>query len=344
MSKPELFYFLEGVDDSILSINDVIKDLQLEFIKFSYKEFEKKFAKFFLHEESDTKKVTVTLSIEDKSIYEKVSVKFQDAILNSNLITADTLNKMGYIILLEDHAFQIVSDIEVPDESEFGEIDPEEIDNQRIGPIHLLDFIDKLRLVGKGHIRFVSSFICSEDGKWDIAGISNLPVFFRWKNRYQINISDTAALRKKLLNDLIIPPLIQLAFDSLNEVYEIQNDKVKFIVLMIALESIYNKTGDIPINHIISRHVALTLTSEKAEFEIISKSVKELYDLRSIIVHGSTDKNRLKKLESLSEKLDSLNEIVRRVLEKLIWLYDFEISEPTKDGLFNYLNAKGFTG
>ncbi len=73
-------------------------------------------------------------------------------------------------------------------------------------------------------------------------------------------------------------------------------------------------------------------------------NLKELYDIRSTIVHGSTDKSRLKKLESLSEKLETLNEIVRKVLEKLIWLYDFEMSEPSKDSLFNYLNAKGFAG
>jgi len=39
-----------------------------------------------------------------------------------------------------------------------------------------------------------------------------------------------------------------------------------------------------------------------------------------------------------------LEGLVRSVLRQLIYLYHFDLAEPTKESLFEYLNAKGFEG
>src|SRR5439155_19616177 len=110
--------------------------------------------------------------------------------------------------------------------------------------------------------------------------------------------------------------------------------------LMIALESIFNKSSQEPIKHIISRHTALTITRNKQKFFEIVERVKFLYNLRSWIVHGDN-----KKFSKHSTKFPTyileLEELVRNVLKQLIWNEKlFDSKKPTtKEELFDILNA-----
>src|SRR5205085_9197009 len=91
---------------------------------------------------------------------------------------------------------------------------------------------------------------------------------------------------KILKGALVVPPYLQLAFNSFIEYYNVEDEKLKFVMLMIALESIFNKSNQEPIKHIISRHAALTITRDKQKFHEKVERIKFLYDLRSWIVHG----------------------------------------------------------
>ena len=122
------------------------------------------------------------------------------------------------------------------------------------------------------------------------------------------------------------------------------DQKLRFVVLMISLESIFNKSAQDPIQHILSRHVALTLSSDKTTFECYFKELKRLYNIRSTILHGKIKGDELKKVGNIKSHAVRLEEIVRSVLRWLVWLYDYENSEPTKESLFTYLNSKGFEG
>jgi len=205
-------------------------------------------------------------------------------------------------------------------------------------PKYILQLIYKLRLFKKGHIRLISSLFIGKDKEWYFDNEYNIPLKFFWDNRYKIDEADL-----DFLDSHLNEPLLDLAFISFNQIYELQSEKLSFVVLIMALESIYNRSGQDPIQHIISRHVSLTLSNSKEEFETLFRKVKDFYNLRSIIVHGSTEKKELIKIENIHDKLEELFDLVRAILKKLIWLYDFEISQPTKNSLFDYLNSKGFT-
>ncbi len=142
---------------------------------------------------------------------------------------------------------------------------------------------------------------------------------------------------------------LELALKSFLESYNIEDDKLKFVVLMIALESIFNRSKDEPIRHIISRHAALTLTRDKRTFDDYVKRLKFLYDLRSSIVHGKLEnkdddkdyRKYKKNLEQIGNYSLELEEIVRNVLKKLIIqnkLFNSDTPQ-NKEDLFKLLNV-----
>lgn len=203
--------------------------------------------------------------------------------------------------------------------------------------------IRKLRLFKKGQIEFQGYFsILTKDRK--VISKYKTPKKPLW-GVYQIEDSDIPSLEKLLSEDLQIPTLLKLAIESFELAYDATDPKVKFVLLMSGLESIFNRSSQDPVKHIISRHLALTLANSKEEFEKLFATTKKLYDTRCNIIHGNTDKKVIEKLQSrISVELQQLEELIRRVVNKLLWLHDFDIGEPTKDALFEYLNKKGYEG
>jgi len=343
----ENYYHIQGLDESVLCLNPLIKEEGLEFIKFSFLEFQNKFHKYFLSEFDELSESTTSVSFNDKEIYSGVSMTFESIIHHSSLICSFELEGSGYLILLKD-IIVINSDINEIEEVEIeSEIDEDDyFDYEKYLTPKIKSLINKLRIFKKGHLKLISCFTIYRSNEFiRLTESYNIPVSYDFKNyRYRIDLEDLDFISSHIQKELSIPPLLELAFDSFNESYNIDHLKLKYVTLIIALESIFNRSGQDPIQHIISRHVSLLLSSTREEFETISKNVKELYNIRSIIVHGKTEGGELKKIEKLQPYLDRLEDVVRDVLKKLIWMYDFEEKQPTKDSLFSYLNAKGFEG
>jgi hypothetical protein len=163
--------------------------------------------------------------------------------------------------------------------------------------------------------------------------------------RYQIEDSDITLFKKIYSENFFVPDLLKLAVDSFELSYEAPNSKMKFVLLMMGLESIFNKSSQDPISHILSRHIALLLGKTKPEFEELFQTVKKLYKTRCDIVHGSTERKTLLKLEkNIQNELNQLESLTRMVISELLWLNDSGNSGLNKESLFEYLNKKGFEG
>ncbi len=147
---------------------------------------------------------------------------------------------------------------------------------------------------------------------------------------YIIDDGDVAEFERKLDSNIVINELSQLAYDSFMLSYTIDNNKVKYILLMIALESLFNRGND-QIAHTISRHLSLLISETKEIFFENYKIVKGLYTFRNIIVHGASIAD-----VELIQKLSILDQMVRKAL-------NFTISQKmSKKDLFDELNAKGY--
>ncbi|MBN1186849.1 MAG: hypothetical protein JXB49_31520 [Bacteroidales bacterium] len=147
---------------------------------------------------------------------------------------------------------------------------------------------------------------------------------------YIIEDEDISEIEKKLASNLIINDLSKLAYESFMQSYTIDNIKLRYLTLMISLESLFNLGTD-QISHTISRHLSLLISETKDVFQENYKKIKKLYDLRSKIIHGSPSL-----IEVLKTEISVLERMVRAAL-------NFSLSkELSKKELFDLLNSKGF--
>ncbi len=310
----QLLYYFEGLDESILNLNKCIVEDDFEFEKYTLEQFEKKFKRRFKN-----------------IIQENHPLGFVGAVSRLGCFNKEIFQN-GYILFLNDNTKNPLEDA---------------ID------IRLENLIQNLKFFKHGHIKLVSAFeFPSEES--DFIG----PVIFsspskEIKNRYTLSNEDI--LKIKFFKQQYKPhQYIELAFHTFLESYNIEDEKLKFVVLMVCLESIFNKSKDEPIRHIISRHAALTITRDKQMFAEKVKRLKFLYDLRSSLVHGKEENKEDNKehkkykqiLDNIHEYVLELEELVRSVLRQLIvdkQLFGSATPE-TKEELFNRLNESSING
>ena len=150
-------------------------------------------------------------------------------------------------------------------------------------------------------------------------------------NSYSISDEEVETLRIHLSQDFESTALTELAESLFFNSYEVHDYKVRFTILMSALESLFNRSKD-QISHIIARHLALIISSGSEEFETNYKRIKKLYSIRSQIIHGQNVKFK----EDIMNLTDELQDLTRKAI-----LYCMK-SKKTKEELFCYLNAKGY--
>ena len=98
---------------------------------------------------------------------------------------------------------------------------------------------------------------------------------------------------------------------------------------MNSLEALFNR-GQAELNYTISRNIAVLLGKDVDESKIIFKKMKELYDMRSDIVHA-------RKLKVASEReLLNLRHYVRESIKEISYM------NKNKEEIFDLLNSHGF--
>ena len=316
----ETFAVFQDVDASILKLNPTMEKYGYQFICISIKEFESDFSHLVgLKKGFESKEIT---HLSDVDIY--VSSEFIHAIINfyGNKFFGKTLKKNEFILLkkLEDYE-QIVMNGSVNTSGaikclaslrSFSSVLLTQLRLLSVGPIYLLGVfqIEKIE-------RFVTSSMLGPTKHNTLMG--------------DFDIQDEQADEfERTFNANFTPtPLTELAINNYNLAYDITDQKTRYVVLSICLESLFNVSKD-QITHTISRHLSLVISIDEQEFQSNYKRIKKLYGIRSTIVHGNS------KNDDIGNDLYELFNLVRRAI-----IYCQRTNLDQKQ-LFDKLNAKGF--
>ena len=121
---------------------------------------------------------------------------------------------------------------------------------------------------------------------------------------------------------------IQLAFENFELSYKVDSPQLAFLTLMNGLEASFNPVRG-EIIYRLSRNCAVLLGKNKQDADEIYRNVKNLYDLRSSIVHGG-------KVNVEGGKIFELRGYLRESIKKL-----YILDKPKEEVLKN-LNESGF--
>jgi hypothetical protein len=150
-------------------------------------------------------------------------------------------------------------------------------------------------------------------------------------SEYTVEESEVPSL-EKFIQDTKLPfhsEFLQLAFENFELSYQVPITNLSFLALMNSLEALFNR-GQAELNYTISRSVAVLLGKDMNESKIIFKKMKELYDIRSDIVHA-------RKLKGASEReLLNLRHYVRESIKEISYM------NKNKEEVFDLLNSHGF--
>ena len=81
----ELYFYLEGLDESILLLNSSLTNFNYQFEKYKYEEFEIKFKSYFLHDAGENN-IRATFSNEEDGIQYDLNPIFDYVLSNTIFI------------------------------------------------------------------------------------------------------------------------------------------------------------------------------------------------------------------------------------------------------------------
>lgn len=312
----ETFVIIQNVDESILNLNQVIKKYNFEFQEFTLEEFEIKFNHLINLPADFNRSGTITLEEGD------ISLEFYKLIVNHPEFGISILGNRKIYLLRSLKSCNIWKE-------------ENNINMKGLLPYckEVQTFVEslltQLRIFKIGDINYSTIFQLYPDTRKVAFKYTNkFPSSKR--NEFKITLFEVRDFEKFYKPNFEPNELVKLAIENFNLTYEIFNPKIEFILMISALESILN-IGKDQISHTISRHLALIISCDKRKFEINYKKIKDLYALRSYIVHGTDTK----KIKDLNEKLSDLKDYVRITIR-----YCLKI-ELEKIDLFHLLNSQG---
>lgn len=313
----ETYGLYVNVDNSILKLNPIIENFGYKFVSVNLADFEKDFSNLVsLPKDFQSER---TLSIDDGKY--TVSAEFWDLILNHQSFGHSTLMKKEIILLkrIENFEQEVINNTITIGLSMTVSNELQNISRS---------LIQQLRLYKNGDIACPIEFQIISDSR-KVCFKTWRPTKSHGHLELKITDEDVSALSKSIADKFVTTPLTELAISNYNLSYEISDLKTRYITLMTCLESLMN-LGAHQITHTVSRHLSLIISNSIAEFQINYKRTKELYDIRSSIVHGG------KITEDLAKVTSELHDKVRAVINYCLKL------NVDKKSLFEKLNAMGF--
>lgn len=319
----ETYSMLKNIDETILKLNPIIKERGFEFVGFSIAELENQFYSLFYFSPENEKGMRVRLN-GGMIISERFSKIMHKHPLGgfSNLSLGNGEGKAYFLKRIDNTTQKVVNNIMQDSGSALGET---------------RDFTDelvrKLRLFKNGDIRSLATFHIHKESRHVGTRVERTFDNIYADKIYKIDDTEISALKVHLLKGLKSTDLTKLAESYFDNSYLTFDFRMKFVNLITALESLFNRGKD-QISHIISRHLALVISENKKEFEDNYKRIKKIYNIRSQIVHGQKLKANGK---NIMESMDELQNLTRKAIVFCIQ------SGKGKDELFSYFNAKGFS-
>lgn len=249
---------------------------------------------------------------------------------HSDYCCVDPNNSGGRKIYLLTNTFQ--ADLEIDSEgipinfpSEFNKFENDLLDG------YLEPTVRLMRLYKEGNICLPASyyFFYDEHGKSIFLGSSSTSLIVS-HGVFSLNESDIVELQDFLRNTQIPFPksFLKLAFDNFENSYQIQNECLSFLSLMVSLEILFNE-GQQGSTYKISRGVAVLIGRKQGSSMEIYKDMKKLYGKRSKFLHEG-------KVNIIEEDLTKLRNYVREAIKE-----GLKINKDKMD-LFNFLNSLGF--
>jgi hypothetical protein len=306
----EIVAWVHHAEDTVLTLNRFLTDC--EFVRVGIQELERSYGRVFRMPKEYQRSGSVQFPSG-----ETCSLEFREAIMNSGA-GFDILTQ-GYAVLLRMREPAKLS-------IRAGEM---HIPFERVSTFQAIiaRVLRALRLTSAGDIAMPGIFAIRRPGN-DVIVFSGTVTARSSNMRFSVNTGDAERFEKILasLPDEHWPFAVALA--NFESAYLIGDPRSRFIMLVTALESIFNVGRD-QIAHTIARHLALLLASDAAEFEATYRQIKETYAMRSAIVHG-----RVEKITS-----DRIRETEQWVRAALLFCMNHSYTQKT---LFEYLNRCGY--
>ncbi len=313
----ETYALYTNVDNSILKLNPIIEKFGYKFVAINLPDFEKRFSHLVSLPKDFQSERTLVF---DEGKY-SVSQEFYDLILNHQSFGHRILMKHEIILLnrIKDFEQEVINNTVSMGLSMTVENELQNFSSS---------LIQQLRLHKNGDVASPMEFqITKTDRRVSLK--SWRPTKSHGHVELKLTDEDVSILSKTLTNKFVTSPLVELAISNYNLSYEISDLKTRYITLMTCLESLMNM-GAHQITHTVSRHLALIISKSVDEFQLNYTRTKQLYDIRSSIVHGGTIS------EDLAKVTNELHDKVRHVINYCLKL------NIDKKSLFAKLNALGF--
>ncbi len=343
----ESYALITNLDKSVLKLNPVIECHGYQFIRVKLNELEKKFGDLFGLPLGFKSENSIALNIKgpiapspntkltkraalDKKLKNKkginheeppmiISLEFYDLLLNTVYNGLSILREQEIVILkriknITQHVVNGGTTFEtiIPAVNEMTEF---------VRPL-----VQQLRLLKNGDVSCKTEFMIAADNRKVISRFN--PIFFPpATNKFIITDTDVIKFAQWYKPGFKVNKLTDLAFSNFNISYDIVDAKAKFVTLMICLEALF-KGGSGKIAHSISKNAATILSGDKAEYKINYRKVKNLYNVRSRIVHGDMLK------VNMAIMLDELQDLVRKAIN---FSLNFDMS---KDDFLTALDLK----
>jgi hypothetical protein len=307
-----------GVDRTILEANRFLDKHEFTFVRFNLAELEEQFSDLFLMPQHFESRVKVNLQ-HGLSITNEFFIALQ----NSRLLGSESLANEEVFFLKSKKTFE------------------QKIINNEVNSDILLkklmviknfvaSLVQQFRLFNLGDLGCSTHFLIRKDTRFVISQLSNRNSVSQGGPSYGLNTGEAEAFGRLFTSEFIGNRLTDLAIANFNLAYEISDPQTKYVTLMTCLESLFNR-GSSQITHIVARHLSLIISTNEVEFSFNYRRTKDLYNIRSAIVHGGTFK------EDLNLATIELQEKVRKAINYCLTL------QIDKDELFNKLNANGFS-
>ena len=313
----EIYALYNNVGVSILKLNPIIEKFGYKFISVNLADFEKNFSNLVSLPKDFQSRGTVL--IEDGKY--AISGELYDLISKHQSFGHMTFMKNEVVFLkrIENYEQEIVNNN--VDFSLAMNVYSEMYNFNR-------SLIQYLRLYKTGDIASSLEFQINADTRHITLTVGG-PTKVVGHIEFILTDADVNILRESLLLNFSSTPLTELAISNFNLSYEIADLKTKYITLITCLESLIN-LGSHQITHTVSRHLSLIISNSIEEFQLNYVRTKQLYGIRSSIVHGGEIK------EDLSKVTNELQDKVRKAIN-----YCLKLS-LNKNGLFEKFNAMGY--
>lgn len=154
--------------------------------------------------------------------------------------------------------------------------------------------------------------------------------------RYEFAEKDNYALKILLEIEYKIADYIGLAVQTFHGSYHIDNVRLRYLQLILALELCFSKSSEASTDT-ICRYASILLARDKSQFLLLYDEIRALCLLRNDIMHGHPPEAPFNSMyeEQLNTKTERLEELTRDVLKKMI-----KINSPQKENLINELKYK----